>query len=212
MKKTGLLFVGVLSLTALTSCGDAELAEKAEGTWQTTLNMKNEEGMPYEQTQIYSFTNDKNSGKDGGTFVEYLTNVAKEEEEGIVVNYTVTSTITGSWEVLFGDLCITYNLSSLDVNVNEVNYKLSDDVSPGMALDYWSASIDAAMEGYELIDRSELKKEIRKEVYNSLLDEYEKFNADREENGSVFADLKIENGIMSFMTSDVGCMEFKRVE
>ncbi len=30
MKKTGLLFVGVLSLTALTSCGDAELAEKAE--------------------------------------------------------------------------------------------------------------------------------------------------------------------------------------
>ena len=28
MNKTGLFFVGVLSLTALTSCGDGELAEK----------------------------------------------------------------------------------------------------------------------------------------------------------------------------------------
>lgn len=28
MNKTGLFFVGVLSLTVLTSCGDGELAEK----------------------------------------------------------------------------------------------------------------------------------------------------------------------------------------
>lgn len=212
MKRLDLLIVFTLLLLGFTSCSDAKLAKEMEGTWHVTLNMKDYEGTPYTQEQFYEFTNVKSDSKDGGTFIERTVNPIEEEVEGIAVKYTATSVISGEWEVLFGDLYMTYNLSSFDVFVDDVDYKFSDNIDYGTALDYMGAAIASAMFGQELIDKEELAKEIRKEVYKSLYEEYEQQNrADREE-GASYANLKIENGIMSFDTYDIGRMQLNRVD
>ena len=103
---------------------------------------------------------------------------------------------------------MTYDLSSLDVAITDVDYKLSDGTDFSTRLDYAEAAIGAAMFGQELINKKELAEEIRKNAYKSFYEVYESSN----DEGSYYEELKIENGVMSFQTSDVGRMRLRKVE
>ena len=57
----------ILCLTfAATACSDADLAEAAEGKWINTCQLKDDEGTPYTQSTLYSFTHIDSNTKEGG--------------------------------------------------------------------------------------------------------------------------------------------------
>lgn len=193
---------------ALTSCNDEKLAKSADGKWATSLTLKDEYGTPYTQGQTYVFNYVKSDSKDGGSFTEQTETAMTEEEDDFEVSYTAKTSIRGEWEIIFGDLYMTYDLSSLDVAITDVDYKLSDGTDFSTRLDYAEAAIGAAMFGQELINKKELAEEIRKNAYKSFYEVYESSN----DEGSYYEELKIENGVMSFQTSDVGRMRLRKVE
>ena len=66
MKRTA-LWMTILCLTfAATACSDADLAEAAEGKWINTCQLKDDEGTPYTQSTLYSFTHIDSNTKEGG--------------------------------------------------------------------------------------------------------------------------------------------------
>lgn len=209
MKKYLLPLTAALCI-ALSGCRDAKLAEAAEGTWQTTLELKDEYGTPYDQMQTYTFKHEPDALKDGGTFVEYTLTTMTEEVEDIEVTYTTETSIEGEWEVIFGDLYQTYWLQTLDVAVTDVDYRLSDKASLDTQLDYLGAAVVYGMLGQEPIDKDELAEEIRKNAYQGFYASYEECNG-MDGEGSCYDELTIKNGIMEFNTSDVGRIRLKKV-
>ena len=123
----------------------------------------------------------------------------KEEVDDIEVSYTTTSTIKGEWEVIFGDLYFTYNLSTLDVAITNVDYQLSENADFSTKMDYAEAAIGMALLGQELINKDELTEDIRKNAYQSFYEDYESSN--NEGDGSYYEDLKIGNNVMSPLCS-----------
>ena len=208
-KKTLLQVITIMSFT-LTACEDAKLAKEASGTWETTLNLKDEYGTPYDQHQTYTFQYIEDDMKDGGTLIECTETTLTEESDDIEVTYTAKTSIQGKYELIWGDLYITYNLSSLDVVISNVSYKISDTADLSTQLDYAQAAIGMALLGQELINKDELAEEIRKNAYKSFYETYEASNEEDEE-GACYKEVKIENGTMSFVTSDVGRMHLKKV-
>lgn len=204
MRRKGCFFFVVMLLTfCFVSCNDAELAKLVEGTWHTTLNMKEEDGTPYTVEQINKFTYVDSDIKDGGTFVERLVTTREENIEDVLINYTVVSTISGEWEVLAGDLHMVYNLSSLDVSVQGVDYGLSKNADFDTRLAY------AGVEMLGLIDKDEIRKEVYKEAYKDHQDLYKQFNKD-EEGGKGYINLKIEGDVMSYEDAS-GRVEMTRI-
>ena len=202
-------FILIIGLV-LSSCEDAKLAKAVDGKWETNITMKDEYGTPYTQRQIYDFRYEDSGDKDGGRVTEHTITSMTEEVDDTEVSYTATSTIKGEWEVIFGDLYFTYNLSTLDVAITNVDYQISENADLSTRMDYAEAVIGMALLGQELIDKDELAEEIRKNAYQSFYESYELDNNDEE--GSYYEDLKVAENTMSFHTADMGQMELKRVK
>ena len=194
----------------LSSCEDAKLAKVIDGKWETNITLKDEYGTPYTQRQIYYFRYKDSDDKEGGTVTEQTITSMTEEVDDIEVSYTATSTIKGEWEVILGDLYFTYNLSTLDVDITNVDYQVSENADLSTRMDYAEAAIGMALLGQELIDKDALAEEIRKNAYQSFYESYELDNNDGE--GSCYEDLKVAENAMSFKTADMGQMELKRVK
>lgn len=209
-KKHLFFFLFTMTCFILSSCEDAKLAKAVDGKWEANITLKDEYGTPYTQRQIYDFKYQESDDKDGGIVTESTITSMTEEVDDIEVSYTTTSTIKGEWEVIFGDLYFTYNLSTLDVAITNVDYQLSENADFSTKMDYAEAAIGMALLGQELINKDELTEDIRKNAYQSFYEDYESSN--NEGDGSYYEDLKIGNNVMSFKTSDIGRMELKRVK
>lgn len=119
-------FITIIAIV-FSSCNDSEMAKQLNGSWDCDMEMKDDEGNPYTQNRTLTFNYLEDATGFGGNFTEKnITNLSGTEDD-IELNCTVTSTINGKYEVIAGDLWLTYNLSSLDVSVSNVNYDLSDD-------------------------------------------------------------------------------------
>lgn len=112
---------------------------------------------------------------------------------------TATSNITGEWEVLMGDLKLTYDLSSLDVTIDDIDARLSSDADD-IAREAFADAQDAGM--FDADD-----EENRQMVYEELRAQYQ---ADNDED-TYYSDLKVEGGVLSFDTGDFGRVELHRV-
>lgn len=209
-KKYLFFFLFTMTCFILSSCEDAKLAKAVDGKWEANITLKDEYGTPYTQRQIYDFKYQESNDKNGGIVTESTITSMTEEVDDIEVSYTATSTIKGEWEVIFGDLYFTYNLSTLDVAITNVDYQLSENADFSTKMDYAEAAIGMALLGQELINKDELTEDIRKNAYQSFYEDYESSN--NEGDGSYYEDLKIGNNVMSFKTSDIGRMELKRVK
>lgn len=195
----------ILSSVLLVSCEDADLARSADGLWYLKLDTKDEYGIPYTENQYLRFHFEESDEKDGGTFSEKLQMDQSEEEDGIKVTYKVQSTIEGDWEVIWGDLYMTYNLYSLEVKISDMKFSVSDNAD---IMSQWNALGSI----WDLnISRKQITEEIRKEVYQNLRQKYEQDNADAENEGSCYQDLQIEGDKMSFTTADFERVTLKRI-
>lgn len=202
-------FITIIAIV-FSSCNDSEMAKQLNGSWDCDMEMKDDEGNPYTQNRTLTFNYLEDATGFGGNFTEKnITNLSGTEDD-IELNCTVTSTINGKYEVIAGDLWLTYNLSSLDVSVSNVNYDLSDDADFFSALSYLGNALPSAMLGQEIVDKKELVKEIRRSCYQELYRNYESNNDDG--NGACLEELKITNDAMSCKTADSGIVTLYRVQ
>lgn len=210
MSKRSFLFVITCLVLFFASCDDADLAKKADGTWGTTVNMKDNEGNPFSEQWIFKFKHVEDDYKDGGTFVEQWHAAMKEEVDGLQVSYTYTTSISGDWEVLVGDLYLKYRLNTLEVSIEDVDLGLSEDADLENVLEIMGIGFEAAFTGKDV--EKLLKKEIRKNIYQSMYGNYEEQNNDSEENGACFQNFMVNDDMLSFDTFDIGVVKFKRLK
>lgn len=206
MKRALWMILSMLSLS-LAGCGDSELAKKVDGTWYAKMSTRDYQGTRYTQDVKYTFRYVQDDIKDGGTFSEQITYPLTEDDGEIEVTCKVTTSIEGEWEIIFRDLLLTYHLSTLDMEITDVDYEFTDFDAAGEAL---GVGFFMAMAGVEtdLVDKNKLAEEIRKEIYPDTYDEYKLANNDGD--GSYFEDVQVENGTLSFTTSDAGRVFLKK--
>ncbi len=191
------LLAAVLCVVALTSCGDSDLADAMIGRWQGEFEATDDDGATSEQSLAFDFTTSDDI-MDGGKFTEQRTETFTFEDEGLVMTCTATANITGEWEVLMGDLKLTYDLSSLDVTIDDIDARLSSDADD-IAREAFADAQDAGM--FDADD-----EENRQMAYEELRAQYQ---ADNDED-TYYSDLKVEGGVLSFDTGDFGRVELHR--
>lgn len=194
----------VLITTTLYSCKDSKLAKEMEGTWTTSYVTSYEDGTKFYIDQQVTFKND-NPETDGGSFIEIRTGKGEIDENEVNAKFRWVSKIEGTWEINIEDLCIHYNISTLEVEIGEddVDFKLKDDAWLWNDLETWIA------QGMYL--KNNLYKEFKKIIYKQLFRYYEKNNNDLSNNGISFSEVKIHGSVLSYNTSDMGRIEYHRV-
>ena len=159
------------------------------------LDMKNDEGTPYTEERIYTFNYDENADVFGGTFTEQNIDTMPEEEiDDFIISYTSTTTINGNWEVIAGGLYLTYNLSSLEVSIDDIDIKLSDDLDLLTYMSYTELAMGNALLGQDLINEKAIAKDLRKGIYQDAYELYEANNYLSENNsGAIKINLLLLN-------------------
>lgn len=186
-----------LSLT-WTSCTDVELAKAAKGNWTHTQQLTDEDGMPYTETTRYSFNHIDGGDKDGGTFTERTYIKQKGEEDGMAVSYRMSAHVKGEWEFILGDLYMTYDLASLRVNMDDLDFALTEDASYDMRLGMAGVALYEGLTGTDLLDKDGLGEEIANEWYQELYQLYKSENEDE----TCYQDVEIEGNVMTVGTAD----------
>ena len=150
IKKRLLLIIlcSILPLVLLNSCNDSKLAKEVVGTWKLKISV--DEGSEH---TYYHFN-------ENGMFTETTYYYLSEVGDGIEVVVKYASTITGTWEVLVGDLDLTYDVSTLKVNYLGMKFPGSTGFEENFA--------NALMESLF----SDLIKESKDELYDIVEDYY----------------------------------------
>lgn len=200
-------------MACFSSCDDAELAKKLDGTWSTSHNLKDDEGTPYTEESNIKFKYVDSNDKDGGTFIEKTIDKIEVEESIIKAGFTSEVTISGEWEIIWGNLYMTYNPQSLNVEIKDVRYKLSDDVNPIVALAYLGEISNNITWLQDIIYTKIFVKKLRKQIYKEMYEYYTSSNEEDENNTTFyFPDIKIGSNDMSYETDDLGRVVYKRVK
>ena len=195
----------LLCCLALVSCDDEKLAKQLEGTWQGSYRTVYDNGAKETIEKTITFHYDKNDKwEDGGTFEEMLSGNAKDIElifaDG-TVDCRYRSYIKGTWSIDFGDLYLKYNVTTLEVEINNRDVDLK--------LDHFMDQLDMA--GYMLETFSDPKddivKEAKKTLYKDLFHQYSQHNDEE----AAFGDVKVSSDELSFETEDLGRMTFRKV-
>lgn len=195
----------LLCCLALAACNDEKLAKQMEGTWCGSYKTAYDNGAKETIEKTITFHYDENDEwEDGGTFEEMLSGNAKDIElifaDG-TMNCRYHSYIKGTWSVDFGDLYLTYNVTTLEVEINNRDVDLK--------LDRFADQL--GMAGYMMETLSDPKddivKETKKTLYKDLFRQYKQHNADE----AAFGDLKVSANELSFETDDLGRMTFSKV-
>lgn len=164
--------------------------------------MKDDDGIPYTQYMGFQFDYAEAPTVAGGNFTERRPIEQSYEEDGLLYSATVSSSVSGSWEVLVGDLCMTYNLGTLEVSVDDVDISLAK----GADLETINMMLDGTLYELGLLDEKAFAKELYSSVYSTMRLEYELHNADE----AYWEDLQIEGDQLSLMTDDMGRVTFCR--
>lgn len=185
----------LMALFCLYSCNDIKLAEQLDGTWQTSYEHY-DDGLVEKVTETITFHYDEDSWKDDGTFVEMLSGTLQDINfgyEDFTCDCKYRSRITGRWSVDQGDLSLTYDISTLEVQFGR------DDVI--IKTDSYLSNADKR----ELQDA--IVEEFRDGLKGELRNQYIETNTD---DGS-YLNLKVSDNKMSFDTNDLGRMEFQKI-
>ncbi len=182
------VFVAMFIALFMTSCNDEDLAKAAHGVWTTgELVEIDDDGEPINYCTTYIFKYNPNAKYDGGTFVEMCEFTTHPEHDDLITEFSATVTISGRWEIIYGDMVLTYNLSSLDVAVDNYDVTLSDDADYSTYL--WYEEMHSKM-------KREMPEEHRKATYQMFYTDYQENNEQRCEN------LSIDHGFMSYDTDE----------
>ena len=189
-----------MALVSFTSCGDSKMAKELEGEWQAEYTATFSDGEKDETTEYITFSCQETSNNDDGTFVETRhtrTNEMEYGEDTYQLQYT--SRVEGTYSVMFGNLYLTYDLSTLQVNVTPHDVK----VTPGSL----SSALEMMSDAFETLEdpRKDIARESRKEVYSNLFELYQN-NSD-----ASFKNLKVNGNTMSYDSED-GDITYTRIK
>lgn len=189
----------------MASCGDNELARSADGLWYSKLNLKDEYGVPYTVEEYLRLIYEESNEKDGGTFVESIVSHNIDDDGEYQVTYDVHSTVSGEWEVLFGDFISVYDLYSLEIEIKNLKFLPSESADIISRLDFASDDIWSLT-----LEKESIKEEIRKGIYQQVLSDYRQHNYEVDNENGCFSDFQVNGDILSFTASDIS-MKMKRV-
>lgn len=189
----------------MASCGDNELARSADGLWYSKLNLKDEYGVPYTVEEYLRLIYEESNEKDGGTFVESIVSHNIDDDGEYQVTYDVHSTVSGEWEVLFGDFISVYDLYSLEIEIKNLKFLPSESADIISRLDFASDDIWSLT-----LEKESIREEIRKGIYQQVLSDYRQHNYEVNNENGCFSDFQVNGDILSFTASDIS-MKMKRV-
>lgn len=190
----------------MASCGDNELAQSADGLWYSKLNLKDEYGTPYTVEEYLRLNYEESNEKDGGTFVESIVSHNIDDDGEYQVTYDVHSTVSGEWEVLFGDFISVYDLYSLEIEIKNLKFLPSESADIISRLDFASNDIWSLT-----LEKESIREEIRKGIYQQVLSDYRQHNYEVNNENGCFSDFQVNGDILSFTASDIS-MKMKRVK
>ena len=204
MKHVSILLI--LMSFIMASCGDNELAQSADGLWYSKLNLKDEYGTPYTVEEYLRLNYEESNEKDGGTFVESVVSHNIDDDGEYRITYDVHSTVSGEWEVLFGDFISVYDLYSLEIEIKNLKFLPSESADIISRLDFASDDIWSLT-----LEKESIKEEIRKGIYQQVLSDYRQHNYEVNNENGCFSDFQVNGDILSFTASDIS-MKMKRVK
>lgn len=204
MKHVSILLI--LMSFIMVSCGDNELARSADGLWYSKLNLKDEYGVPYTVEEYLRLIYEESNEKDGGTFVESIVSHNIDDDGEYQVTYDVHSTVSGEWEVLFGDFISVYDLYSLEIEIKNLKFLPSESADIISRLDFASDDIWSLT-----LEKESIREEIRKGIYQQVLSDYRQHNYEVNNENGCFSDFQVNGDILSFTASDIS-MKMKRVK
>lgn len=190
----------------MASCGDNELARSADGLWYSKLNLKDEYGVPYTVEEYLRLIYEESNEKDGGTFVESIVSHNIDDDGEYRITYDVHSTVSGEWEVLFGDFISVYDLYSLEIEIKNLKFLPSESADIISRLDFASDDIWSLT-----LEKESIREEIRKGIYQQVLSDYRQHNYEVNNENGCFSDFQVNGDILSFTASDIS-MKMKRVK
>lgn len=204
MKHVSILLI--LMSFIMASCGDNELARSADGLWYSKLNLKYEYGVPYTVEEYLRLIYEESNEKDGGTFVESIVSHNIDDDGEYQVTYDVHSTVSGEWEVLFGDFISVYDLYSLEIEIKNLKFLPSESADIISRLDFASDDIWSLT-----LEKESIREEIRRGIYQQVLSDYRRHNYEVDNENGCFSDFQVNGDILSFTASDIS-MKMKRVK
>ena len=196
----------ILMSFIMASCGDNELARSADGLWYSKLNLKDEYGVPYTVEEYLRLIYEESNEKDGGTFVESIVSHNIDDDGEYQVTYDVHSTVSGEWEVLFGDFISVYDLYSLEIEIKNLKFLPSESADIISRLDFASDDIWSLT-----LEKESIREEIRRGIYQQVLSDYRRHNYEVDNENGCFSDFQVNGDILSFTASDIS-MKMKRVK
>lgn len=173
-----LFFICVLC----SSCNDMKLAKEASGKWEC-INIIGEDGIK-EKTYYEFGTVEGNTP--GGSLKETTYFTQSEDYGDGKCNVKYKSIIQGTWEIIAGDIYFTYDLSTLKVSFEGVDYpdmdKFSESIAQGFIKNY----------GQSLIQ----------EDINEMKEELYSWYSENDNNEDCYRNVKIKGNNMSFKAQD----------
>lgn len=204
MKHASILLI--LMSFIMASCGDNELAQSADGLWYSKLNLKDEYGVPYTVEEYLRLIYEESNEKDGGTFVESIVSHNIDDDGEYQVTYDVHSTVSGEWEVLFGDFISVYDLYSLEIEIKNLKFLPSESADIISRLDFASDDIWSLT-----LEKESIREEIRRGIYQQVLSDYRRHNYEVDNENGCFSDFQVNGDVLSYTASDIS-MKMKRVK
>lgn len=183
------------------SCSDIKLAEKLDGTWKGSITISYDDQSKEEQVVYQKFDYSDETVDNDGRIVEVRDCQVKDVDlDDMTMDVKYRSYISGTWEILNGDLYIKYDVSTLRVKVNVDDVKLHyNNALAGLA------ALAGMLGGYSPYD---IVNDLQKDLYKDLFHQYQEGVDNDGEIG--YPNLKVGDNNMSYDTSDVGTIHFVR--
>ena len=160
-----------------------KLAKEASGKWEC-INVVGEDG---NKEKTYYELGNVEGNTSGGSLKE-ITYFIQSAEYGVgqKCNVKYKSIIQGTWEIIAGDMYFTYDLSTLKVSFESIDYpdmdKFSEAIAQGFLKNY----------GQSLIQED--VKELKEELYS--------WYSENDNNEDCYQNVKIKGDNMSFEAED----------
>lgn len=204
MNRITCFFISTLLLLLANSCNDVKLAQALDGRWEAKYVHSFSDGEKDTIVASMTFIYDEDESDYDGVFWEDIYCKTNElDDDDYTYSFSYRSSISGTYEVLGGDLYLVYDLSSLEVTLDakDINLKPKGFDS---AWNMLGQGLYSYLNNNESIESS-LAKELKKAIYKSQFELYQ-YNSSEDVCNS---DLTIEENVMSYNTES-GKIRYKR--
>lgn len=201
MIKTRFILILISCLAFLSSCDDINLAEKLDGTWKGSVTISYDDQSKEVQEVYQRFKYFEDNVDNDGNVVEVRDCQVKDVDlDGMTMDVRYHTYISGTWEVLNGDLYIKYDVSTLKVKISPDDVELHENNAlVGIAL------LAGMLGGYTPYD---IVNDLQKDLYKDLFHQY---SEDVDDDGeTVLPNLNVSDDVISYESSDVGTVKLER--